>query len=270
MSQETTPDRADLAAPAQHYTFGDGDVAALRLRLLAEVYAPSSAALLATAAPPPGGAIDAGCGPGHTTALVQATLGPDWTIGLDRSEKLVAAARASLPALRFAVHDVTAVPYPTAPGGMLYSRFLLTHLPDPVAALRAFGAALVPGGVVVLEETAALTSEHPAFRRYYAHVEALQAHYGQRMHVGADLAELARAAGLRVERAGVLRLELPAAKMARLHALNLMTWGADAFARAHFDGAELAALALTLARVADGEEEAPAVESGMGQAVLRA
>ncbi len=34
-----------------HYTFGDGDVAALRLRLLAEVYAPSSAALLGAAAP---------------------------------------------------------------------------------------------------------------------------------------------------------------------------------------------------------------------------
>jgi SAM-dependent methyltransferase len=257
------------AAPDQHYTFGDGDVAALRLRLLAEVYAPSSAALLEGAAAPQGGAIDAGCGPGHTTALVQAALRPAWIAGLDRSAKLVAAARARLPAARFEVHDVTVSPYPLPAAAALYCRFLLTHLPDPGAALRAFRAAVGPGGAVVLEETAALASDHPAFQRYYAHVEALQAHYGQRMHIGAELAGLARQAGFRVEHAGVRALQLPAAAMARLHALNLRTWGSDPFARSQLDAEELARLGDTLERVADGLEEAPPVQSGMGQVILR-
>jgi trans-aconitate 2-methyltransferase len=264
MTQEPT------AASGQHYTFGDNDVAALRLRLLAEIYAPSSGALLTSAAAPAGGAVDAGCGPGYTTELLEAALGPDWTAGLDRSERLVAAARARAPSLRFQVHDVTQAPYPTPPASALYSRFLLTHLPDPAAALRAFRAAVAPGGVVVLEETATLTSDHPAFRSYYAHVEALQAHYRQRMRIGAELGAMGAAAGFRVELAGVRVLELPAAKMARLHALNLRTWGKDEFALAHFDAAELARVGEILERVAEGEEGAPPVRSGMGQAVLRA
>jgi|SRR3990172_2982211 len=57
------------ASPGLHYTFGDSDVAALRLRLLSETYAESSAALLASVVAPPGGALDLGCGPGYTTEL---------------------------------------------------------------------------------------------------------------------------------------------------------------------------------------------------------
>jgi SAM-dependent methyltransferase len=257
------------ATPRQHYTFGDNELAALRLRLLAETYAESSAALLASAVPPPGGAMDLGCGPGYTTELVQAVLRPPWTVGLDRSELLVQAARRRLPTLRFEVHDVTVAPFPAPLATFAYARFLLTHLPDPGAALRAFRQALLPGGILVLEETATLASEHPAFQRYYTLVEALQAHYGQRMHLGADLVPLARTKGFAVERATVTPLTLPATRMARLHALNLRTWGTDPFALERFDPVELAALGQTLARVADGEEKAPPVRNGIGQAVLR-
>jgi trans-aconitate 2-methyltransferase len=253
-----------------HYTFGDGDVAALRLRLLAETYAPSSAALLAVLGKAGGGVLDLGCGPGHTTELLAAALRPTWTVGLDRSARLVEAARARLPALRFLVHDVVAAPFPVPPAAVVYARFLLTHLSDPVAALRGWGGALAPGGRLVLEETASLESDHPAFRRYYALVEALQAHYGQRMRVGAEFAALAAAAGLTPERAGVVVLELPPERMAALHALNLRTWGEDPFARTRLDAAELAALRRALERVAAGQEAAGPVRSAMGQAILRA
>ena len=128
------------------YTFGDGDVAALRLRLLAETYAPSSAALLAALGEVRGGVLDLGCGPGHTTELLAAALRPTWTVGLDRSARLVEAARARLPALRFLVHDVMAAPFPAAPAAVVYARFLLTHLSDPVAALRGWGVRSPPGG----------------------------------------------------------------------------------------------------------------------------
>jgi trans-aconitate 2-methyltransferase len=257
------------ASTGQHYTFGDSEVAALRLQLLADTYAESSAALLASAAAPPGGAVDLGCGPGHSTELVATVIRPPWIVGLDRSEKLVSAARRRLPSLRFEVHDVTAAPFPAPPAALAYSRFLLTHLPDPRAALRAFRQTLVPGGVLLLEETATLESDHPAFQRYYELLEALQARYGQRMHIGAALADLARAEGFTVERAAVVPFSRPAARMARLHALNLRTWGTDPFALERFDAAELRALGLALARVADGVEAAPPVRNGMAQVVAR-
>jgi trans-aconitate 2-methyltransferase len=239
------------------------------LRLLAATYAESSAALLASAAAPPGGAVDLGCGPGHSTELVARVIRPTWIVGFDRSENLVSTARRRLPAIRFEVHDVTAAPFPVPPAALGYSRFLLTHLPDPSAALRAFRQALMPGGVLVLEETATLACDHPVLQRYYDLVEALQAHYGQRMHLGADLADLVRAEGFTVEHADVAPLALAATRMARLHALNLRTWGTDPFALERFDAAELEELGRTLLRVADGEEIAPPVRNGMGQVVAR-
>jgi len=253
----------------QHYTFGDGEVAALRLQALADTYGESSATLLRRLGAVAGGAVDLGCGPGHTTELVAEVLRPAWTIGLDRSACLVAAARARLPTLRFVEHDVTVAPFPTPPAAAIYSRFLLTHLPDPAAAVRTWAGALAAGGQLVLEETASLTSEHPAIQRYYDLVESLQAHYGQRFDIGATLGELVRAAGLEVVHAGVAVLMLPARRMATLHALNLRTWGADPFARERFDQAELSRLAAILGRIASGEEPAPPVRSAMGQAVGR-
>jgi SAM-dependent methyltransferase len=255
----------------QHYTFGDGDLPALRLRHLAETYAGSSTELLARLGAVEGGAIDVGCGPGYTTELLAGTLRPAWTVGLDRSARLVGEARARLPGLRFVEHDVTVGPLPALPAAVVYSRFLLTHLPDPAAAVRTWAAALAPGGRMVLEETAALTSEHPAIQRYYELVDGLQAHYGQRFRVGLELGDLARAAGLEVLESGVAVLTLPARRMALLHALNIRTWGTDPAARERFDPAELARLSATLERIASGDESAPPVRSTMGQAVaLRA
>ncbi len=258
-----------MGGAEQHYTFGDGDVAALRLQALAETYAESSAALLRGLGTVEGGGLDVGCGPGHTTALVAGILRPAWTVGLDRSRRLLELARARLPGLRFLEHDVTRAPFPTPPAAGVYSRFLLTHLPDPGGAVRTWAGALAPGGRLVLEETASLTSEHPALQRYYELVEVLQAHYGQRFDVGAALGDLARAAGLEVVHEGVAVLRLPAHRMAVLHALNLRTWGADPFARERFDPAELTRLAATLERIASGEEPAPPVRSAMGQVVAR-
>ena len=66
------------------YLFGDTDVAAKRLRLVAEVYAESTRAFLhARGAARPDAAVDLGCGLGYTTHLI--------------AEALDAAARRELP-----------------------------------------------------------------------------------------------------------------------------------------------------------------------------
>src|SRR6188768_2552529 len=98
----------------QHYTFGDNNVAAARLGLLAEAFDPSSRAWLASLSLPPGAlVVDLGCGPGRTTALLRERFTQERIVGLDRSESFIAEARRSVRAgTEFQVHDVTKAPFP--------------------------------------------------------------------------------------------------------------------------------------------------------------
>ncbi|HJT89748.1 MAG TPA: hypothetical protein VJ732_17885, partial [Bryobacteraceae bacterium] len=88
---------------------------------------------------------------------------------------------------------------------------------------------LRPGGRLLLEETAALSSPVPALSQYYGLLEQLQAHHRQETLIGKRLGALA--AGIAGARATSLLQEIPvaAAVMARLHAMNLATWKADPF-----------------------------------------
>jgi trans-aconitate 2-methyltransferase len=258
----------------EHYTFGDSDLAAERLRLLARVFEPGSTRLLSSLTPIGGAvALDLGCGPGHTTRLLAAHSDVSHVIGLDQSPRLLeAAAREQAdPRLSFALCDVTSPPFPAPRASILYSRFLLTHLRNPTEVVRAWASTAVAGARLVLEETASMTAEHAALRRYYALVERMQAHYGQRMYVGRELAALGIAAApeWRIERSETAVSSLPATHMARLHLLNLQTLSQDAFVRENFDARELAELSAELARIASGAVCAAPVSLGMGQLVLR-
>ena len=132
------------------YAFGDSAPAARRLGLLADVFEPPSRAFLAefarVAGDPVDLAVDLGCGPGHSTQLVASVVGARRTLGLDQSGSFVALAEAGAPpGVEFAVHDVTVVPFPSPPAGLVYGRFLLSHLPDPPATLAAWATQLAPG-----------------------------------------------------------------------------------------------------------------------------
>ncbi|HTA90517.1 MAG TPA: methyltransferase domain-containing protein [Polyangiaceae bacterium] len=258
----------------EHYTFGDSDLAATRLRLLARVFEPSSARLLERLRSTSGEvAVDLGCGPGHTTRLLAEHVAVASVIGFDQSKKLLAAAAREHPGprLSFVECDVTQPPFPAPPAAALYARFLLTHLRDPLRVLRAWADAALPGAQLVLEETAFMTAEHPALSRYYALVERMQKHYGQRMYIGRELAALARGSARHwvVEHSEIAVSLLSAADMARLHLLNLRTWSEDPFARANYEGSELSELGLDLEQVASGTVESAPVSLGMGQLVLR-
>ncbi len=256
----------------EHYTFGDGDVAAERLRLLASVFAPSSSALLGRLATrAPALAIDLGCGPGYTTELVARELASARVIGLDQSPRLLehATRERATERVSFAQADVSAPPFPAPAADFLYSRFLLTHLRDPSAVVRAWATVARPNATLVLEETAFMTGEHPAFPRYYALVERMQAHYGQRMYIGRELEALCASPDWLVECSEVVVAPLPAVHMARLHSLNLRTWSNDAFAQANYAATVLGELSAELEQIASGALTAPPVCCGIGQLVLR-
>ncbi len=251
------------------YTFGDDEVAARRLDLLAQVYSPPTRALLARWAPPVVDlAVDLGCGPGHTTRLLHELTGARRTVGVERSPAYVAVAREHLDGLtgaEVAEHDVTVSPLPVEGADLVFARFLLTHLSQPRRALEVWAEALAPGGRLVVQETARLVSRDPALGRYYELVAELQALHEQALDVGAHLPELAAAAGLQVEHAGRRPVVQRPAEMAALHVLNLRTWRHDPMA-ASLDADELDALDDALVAIARGGPAEP-VEQELGELV---
>jgi hypothetical protein len=198
-------------------------------------------------------------------------VAPAATAGVDSSPDHVARARASAPpGIEYAVHDVTVAPLPgEPPPDLLYCRFLLTHLRDPARALATWAAAAAGDrAALVVEETAEMSSPHPAFRLYYALVGTLQRHYGQDLTIGRTLDRALAGSGWETEISVTRELALPARRMARLHRLNLATWRHDPFARLSFSPPLLDELAAELDAIAAGAAAAPDVRHSLRQLVL--
>ncbi len=257
------------------YTFGDNDLAAERLRILARAFEPTTSAFLQRVIGAPGGAqrlqhvIDLCCGPGYTTRLLRDVLAPGLTTGLDRSPRFLARAQLWPAAnLQFHEHDVTTVPFPTGGADLLFARFLLTHLPAPAAVLRGWATAAPPGAHLLLEETAALTSADPALQRYYDLVAALQRLHGQELAIGQSLEALADSDDWIVRDARLTAARLPARLMARIHVMNLRTWRHDDMAARLCDDAALDALESALEQLACGRDQADDVTCRLKQVWL--
>ena len=256
----------------QHYTFGTTQRAAERLHHLADAFDPSSGELLSRHSP---GrlelAVDLGAGIGRTTLLLHQHAACGETIGLETSEHFLAQARRShaVPSVRFIAHDVTRAPFPTAAPNLLYSRFLLTHLPNPTRVVETWRHVAAPGAWLFSEETATLEAEDASIARYYELVARMQQHYGQCLSIGRHLEGYVREAGWSVFEARIRRIELPAPVMARLHAMNIATWKLDPFAQSAFDQDELLTLEACLGQIANGAVHSCVVVCHLAQVVAR-
>jgi SAM-dependent methyltransferase len=242
------------------YAFGDSEPAARRLGLLADVFEPPSRAFLSRfAGGPVALAVDLGCGPGHSTRLVASVLGARRTLGLDQSASFVSMAEAAAPpGVSFTVHDVTVVPFPAGPAGIIYGRFLLTHLPDPPATLAAWATQIAPGGLLLVDEVERIRTAQPALRGYLDTAAALLASRGHRLEVGAALHRLPDPPGLTRRHDQLADLAPPAARAAELFAQNLAVWRDSAVQARVATGAELDRLADALAEVAHGADQGAA------------
>jgi len=230
------------------YTFGDTDLAAERLALVAEIFDPISRDFLDRAVPAGADlALDLGCGPGFTTRLLAEVGGARRTVGLDRSAHFVELARERHGSDRvgFAVHDVTAVPLPGAPADVVHARLLLAHLPDPRGLVDRWRAQLRPGGVLVLDEIESMTTPPGPLRRYEDLVVALVAAEGGTMCAGPLLAGPGGLGGRCPE------VDVDAGRAARMYGMNLATWRHEARRRGLAVDAELDRLAADLADLAE-------------------
>lgn len=236
------------------YTFGDSRLAGDRLAVLAAVFEPSSTSLIELVSPPTTDlAVDLGCGPGFTTALVSRVTGARRTIGLDASAAFVARARAAhgTPSVEFAVHDVASVPLPDPPADLVHARFLLAHLPDPLGQLASWTAGLTVGGRLVSDETERIDTDLAVFARYEAIAKAMVAHRGADLQVGARLRDAPPPPGTRIAHSALREIAPSTSDAARLFAMNFATWRADPFVVRTVPPHELDALADGLAALTE-------------------
>jgi ubiquinone/menaquinone biosynthesis C-methylase UbiE len=193
------------ATAPTHYVIRGGIEGRERLRLLARVMRPTTLQLLQRAGVAPNMAcLDVGCGGGDVTLDLARMVAP-WgrAVGTDIDETKLAICRSESGDAGVANAEFRAA---DAQGSgalpefdIAYARFLLTHLPDPAAALRHMKRSLVPGGVIVVEDIDFAGSfcypMHWAYQRYSELYTKAVLRRGGDPNIGPRLPELLREAG---------------------------------------------------------------------------
>ena len=171
------------------YTLGTDRTAALRLEQLASFFNPFSRQFIQKhVTVPVGSALDLGCGPGFTTAMVAEATGCPNVYGLDSSARFLKAAADRFKQCRFLKHDVSRAPFPVRVD-LIYARFLLTHLKHQTELVNQWVRQLNDKGMLLIEETDAIDTEIGVFKKYVQVTEGLIASQGGFLYAGRLLAD---------------------------------------------------------------------------------
>ena len=215
------------------YLFGDSDIAARRLEVLAEVFAePTRAFLVDAVSGTLGLVVDLGCGPGYTTHLLADVLECDRAVGLDSSEHFVSLAQ-STEKVSFHVHDVRSVPFPVGPCDLIYCRFLLTHLKEPHAVVGKWATQLRPNGLLLMQEVEWIDTENNVFATYLDIVEAMLTDQSTELYVGRVLGGMEECGGLKKRVSRVRRFRVANRDAATMFSMNMRSWKDGPYVRAN-------------------------------------
>ena len=170
------------------YTFGTTEIAANRLEKLAEVFNPHSSEFIKTySGSPMVSAVDLGCGPGYTTHMLYMSVRAKEIYGMDNSDTFLYRAMDRFGHCIFVRHDLTRTPFPVKPE-LMYARFILSHLADPVERINTWSGELSPDGMLLVEEVEDIKTDIPAFKEYLSVNRGLVRSQGAKLYVGKDLA----------------------------------------------------------------------------------
>lgn len=233
------------------YAFGDSDVAADRLRLLACLFKPEIVGFLEASAPQrPETALDLGCGPGHTSHLIADFVAPRSLVGFDASPRFVALANASAgPHTRFAECDLSTGALPIDNVDMMFARLLLTHLADPTGAVTRWIPALAPAGVMLIDEIEAVETDNALVREYLGLADHIVATRGAQSNIGPIVARFGDLPGVSVRSSVVVEHPIPVSQAVEMFIRNFRTLRADPAVRDDYDA--LDAMAQGLRRLRD-------------------
>ena len=251
------------------YVFGDNDVAAQRLHLVAELYETSTRDFVRQwVSPAARTVVDLGCALGYTTRLLAEALPSARTIGLDISVPFIEAAQRASGADRhitYLCHDVTQVPFPMAPVDVLFCRLLLTHMAEPLNVVAGWATQLRPGGILLMEEVEWIHTNCPVFNAYLDMQRALLQHQGNCLDIGPSLDTWPAPPRLQKRSSHVRSIPVPSAQAAQMFALNFQTWQHHAFVQAHFPATQIQHIEQGLQALAAEPRADIEIEWGMRQ-----
>ena len=253
-----------------HYAFGDSGPAARRLSLVAETFAESSQDFMREAVDSrPQLAADLGCGPGHTTHLLADTLNPERTVGIDNSENFIAHARSTASGnVYFHLHDITTAPFPEAPFELIFSRLVLTHLQDPMAAIALWTDQLRPQGLLLIEEVERIDTDIAALVTYLDIQRAMLTHQNNELYIGPRLDNITASVKLHRRSSDVRALRVPAERAAAMFHMNLGVWRHNDFVQQTYSPATLDSLEQDLHAMTQVHRNTSTVEWHLRQIVI--
>jgi 2-polyprenyl-3-methyl-5-hydroxy-6-metoxy-1,4-benzoquinol methylase len=139
------------------YSIRGGEHGYRRLDVIAGAAWPGTRAVLERAGLAKGArCLDVGCGGGHVSMELAGMVGPEGQVtGIDMDADIIALARAQaaeagVPNVRFAVSDARSLGDERY--DLVFARFLLSHLRDPLGVVCGMTERLAPGGVMVVED----------------------------------------------------------------------------------------------------------------------
>ncbi|WP_138735094.1 class I SAM-dependent methyltransferase [Modestobacter excelsi] len=196
----------DVVHPVREYVLGSTDPEMARLAAISRVYGAMTGAWLDAAGVRPGMRVaDLGCGPGDVALAAARRVGPTGSVvGVDDAARpLVRARRRAeeerLATVTFERGDVLSWE-PAEPLDAVVGRFILMHLPDPVAAVVRAAKLVRPGGIVAFADVALTTRgslpELPLLTSYLEWFLETLRRAGRSVDMALRLAAVFAAAGL--------------------------------------------------------------------------
>jgi trans-aconitate 2-methyltransferase len=152
---------------------------------------------------------------------------------------------------------------------LIFCRFLLTHLKDPANTLAQWATQLNPDGLLMVEETEAISTLHPVFSHYLGIVEAMLASQSNSLYAGPLVAAMESAGDVAYLRGGLVRLPVKNHTAARMFLMNMQAWKDGQFIRASYTGEAIRELEASLAETAQRTGSESDIEWVLRQATLR-
>jgi SAM-dependent methyltransferase len=194
------------ARESSHYLHGTDPVEQARLARLNDLLNEQSLRELALR--PGDNVLDVGSGLGQLTRGMARVAGTGRVVGVERNDvQLSEARRLSAAAgedglVEFRQGDATRLPLADGAWGtfdVAHARFVVEHVPDPVAVVRGMVRAVRPGGRIVLEDdghdTMRLWPEPPGFERLWRTYQRTYDRAGNDPLIGHRLVSLLHEAG---------------------------------------------------------------------------
>ena len=197
------------------------------------------------------------------------TLDPVHTVGLDNSENFLAHDLATaFDKVSFHLHDITEAPFPEAPFDLIFSRFVLTHLRDPEAAIALWGDQIRPRGLLLIEEVEHINTSGPEFDTYLNIQQAMLTKQNNELYIGPRLDGITASDKLQRRATNVSTLQVPINRAAAMFHMNLGVWRHNDFVRQTYAPATLDNLEQSLHAIAQDRRNTQAVKWQLRQIVM--